>query len=244
MGMEQNTLYQVSTLQALSMGYTRPVVTVRELLEHGNIGLGTFEGVNGEMILIDGHCYRADEEGKVVEMPSKTGVPFASVTFLQDERRTVLPESGTAETLKQMLDKIIEEWFGLNSMHMIRIDGFFIEIQARSENAYFSQHISLKDILSETQKSFVFSNIPGTLVCVYYPDYMAGINAAGWHFHFISEDRTLGGHVFDLHMLSGAAVVDKIQRLAIQLPTEPSFDTYSLTEASQQEIKQVEQGKE
>ncbi len=117
-------------------------------------------------------------------------------------------------------------------------------MQARSENAFFSQHVSLKDILSETQKSFVFSNIPGMLVCVYYPDYMAGINAAGWHFHFISEDRTLGGHVFDLHMLSGEAVVDKIQRLAIQLPTEPSFDTYSLTEASQQEIRQVEQGKE
>ncbi len=242
--MEQNTMYQVSTLQALSMGYTRPVVTVGELLEHGNIGLGTFEGVNGEMILIDGHCYRADEEGNVVEIPSGTGVPFASVTFLQDERRTVLPASGTADALKQMLDKIIEEWFGLNSMHMIRIDGFFKEIQARSENAYFSQHISLKDILSETQKSFVFSNIPGTLVCVYYPDYMAGINAAGWHLHFISEDRTLGGHVFDLYMQSGKAVVDKIQRLAIQLPTEPSFDTYSLTEASQQEIKQVEQGKE
>ena len=242
--MEQNTMYQVSTLQALSMGYTRPVVTVGELLEHGNIGLGTFEGVNGEMILIDGHCYRADEEGNVVEIPSGTGVPFASVTFLQDERRTVLPASGTADALKQMLDKIIEEWFGLNSMHMIRIDGFFKEIQARSENAYFSQHISLKDILSETQKSFVFSNIPGTLVCVYYPDYMAGINAAGWHFHFISEDRTLGGHVFDLYMQSGKAVVDKIQRLAIQLPTEPSFDTYSLTEASRQEIRQVEQGKE
>ncbi len=117
--MEQNTLYQVSTLQALSMGYTRPVVTVGELLEHGNTGLGTFEGVNGEMVLIDGHCYRADEEGKVVEMPSKTGVPFASVTFLQDERRTVLPESGTIDALKQMLDIIIEEWFGLNSMHMV-----------------------------------------------------------------------------------------------------------------------------
>ncbi len=241
--MEQNTMYQVSTLQALSMGYTRSVITVGELLQHGDTGLGTFENVNGEMVLLDGHCYRADETGNVSEMSSETGVPFASVTFFQNERRAALPEFGSADELKQALTVRIEEGFGLNSMHLIRIDGYFTEIQARSENAYVSQHVSLKDILSETQKSFVFSSIAGTLICVYYPDYMAGINAAGWHFHFISEDRALGGHVFDLRMQRGEAVFDKIQRLSIQLPAEPSFDTYSLTDASEQEIKQVEQGK-
>ena len=42
-------MYQVSTLQALAMGYTRGVITVQELLKHGSIGLGTFEDVNGEV---------------------------------------------------------------------------------------------------------------------------------------------------------------------------------------------------
>ncbi len=160
-----------------------------------------------------------------------------------DLRRLMLPEFKSADALKRALTAGIEEGFGLNSMHMIRIDGVFEEIQACSENNCISRHISLKDILSETQKSFVFSSMPGTLVCVYYPDYMSGINAAGWHFHFISEDRTLGRHVFDLHMLHGEAVIGKIQRLSIRLPAETSFDSYSLTEADQQEIKQVEQGK-
>ncbi len=236
-------MYQVSTLQALSMGYTRSVITAAELLRHGDTGLGTFENVDGEMAVLDGHCYRADEAGNVREMDPAAGVPFASVTFLQEERTEDLPEFGTADALKQALDVKIEEGFGLNTMHMVRIDGFFREIRARSENALVSQHVSLKEILSETQKDFVFRDIAGTLICVYYPDYMAGINAAGWHFHFISEDRNHGGHVFDLHMLRGRAVIDKIQRLTIQLPSEPSFDTYSLTEASQQEIRQVEQGR-
>ena len=60
---EQNTnfgkMYQVSTLNALLLGYTRKVVTVQDLLANGDTGLGTFENVNGEMIVVDGHCYRA-----------------------------------------------------------------------------------------------------------------------------------------------------------------------------------------
>ena len=81
------------------------------------------------------------------------------------------------------------------------------------------------------------------MVCIYYPDYMDGINAPGWHLHFISEDRKWGGHVFDLQMRRGEVFLDKISRIEIQLQSEPAFDTYSLKEASQQDIKEVEQSK-
>ena len=241
--MNQNTMYQVSTLQTLAMGYTRPVITVRELLTHGDSGLGTFENVDGEMIVADGHCYRANEKGSVQEIPPETGVSFSSVTFLQLERRENLTEITDIESLKSLLTVKIEEGFGLNSMHMVRIDGFFEEIKARAESAFRSQHVTLKDILSKTQKDFTFQKLRGTLIAVYYPDYMDGINMPGWHFHFISDDKTKGGHVFDLHMMNGEAIIDKIQRLTIQLPSDPSFDTYALKEASHDEIKQVEQGK-
>ena len=136
----------------------------------------------------------------------------------------------------------IEQDFGLNSMHIVRIDGTFAKICARSESAHRSHHVSLKEILQKTQKDFVFSDIIGTLVCVYFPDYMDGINAPGWHLHFISDDRTRGGHVFDLTMKQGTMIVNKISQIQIQLPTAPVFDTYSLKEASQDEIKEVEQG--
>lgn len=51
--------YQVSTLQALALGFSKPVITVEELLMHGDLGLGTFEDVDGEMIVLDGKCHRA-----------------------------------------------------------------------------------------------------------------------------------------------------------------------------------------
>jgi len=138
----------------------------------------------------------------------------------------------------------IEEDFGLNSMHIARIDGEFHRVCARSESAYRSQHVDLKDILAKTQRDFMFEEIAGTLVCIYYPDYMDGINAPGWHVHFLSKDHSKGGHVFDLDIAQGTVQITKINHIEIQLPTEPAFDTYSLKEASGNDIKKVEQGKQ
>ena len=240
--MEQ-VMYQVSTLQALAMGYSKAVVSVDEFLENGNIGLGTFEDVDGEMIMVDGKCYRAQEDGAVVQAEGNMGVPFAVTTFFAEGKDISVQNIEDIDRLKQILDVKIEEDFGLNSMHMVRIDGSFSKVCARSESAYRSHHVSLKDILKETQKDFFFDDIKGTLVCVYFPDHMDGINAPGWHLHFVSEDRTQGGHVFDLKMDQGEGTINKISRIQIELPTTPAFDTYSLKEASQDEIEEVEQGK-
>ena len=78
----QNKMYQVSTLQALALGYSRAVISVDELLQEGDTGLGTFEDVNGEMIVMEGHCYRADQDGNIQEVDPETGVPFAAVARL------------------------------------------------------------------------------------------------------------------------------------------------------------------
>ena len=241
--MENSVMYQVSTLQALSLGYARPVVRVSELLMHGDTGLGTFEDVGGEMIALDGRCWQAGADGSAREAEADTGVPFAAIAPLTGRRRFSLPAFSDIASLKMELDRRIEEDFGLNSMHIVRIDGSFEKVWARSESPLHTQHVTLKEMLAETQRDFSFENIDGTLVCVYFPDYMDGINAPGWHLHFLSEDRTAGGHVFELKMKQGEVLLDKLSRIEIQLPREAAFDTYALKEASHDEIRQVEQGK-
>lgn len=241
--MSESKIYQVSTLQALVLGYFRKVVSVGELLEHGNTGLGTFEDVNGEMIVVDGNCYRATENGKIEESKQTDGVPFASVAFMQENTSFEICDVKNIDSLKVFLNNKIEEDFGLNSMHMAKIDAEFETVSARSESPFAAQHTELKEILKDTQKSFSFKKIKGTLVCLYYPDYMDGINAPGWHFHFISDQRDRGGHVFDLSFNKADALLNKITKLEIELPKEPSFDTYSLKEASQNDIKKIESTK-
>ena len=186
-------MYQVSTLQALLLGYFRSVISVSELLKHGNIGLGTFTGVDGEMIVLDGSCYRATENGDVVEAEGDRGVPFSTVCTMEESKPIEFDTMDNIDNLKTALNNIIDSHFGLNSMHMARIDGEFELVDARSESGYESVHVELKTVLGKTQKAFKFEKIKGTLVCVYFPDYMDGINAAGWHLHFISEDRKHGG---------------------------------------------------
>ncbi|SEL79448.1 acetolactate decarboxylase [Butyrivibrio sp. ob235] len=236
----ENTMYQVSTLQALILGYSRTVINVDELIQHGDTGLGTFEDVNGEMIVMDGHCYRSDQFGNVTEVDPSTGIPFAAVARLYGNQQFQLNDMPNFASIQTELTRKIEEVFGLNSMHIVRIDGEFGKIDARSEGPYRSHHIRLKEILLHTQQSFLFENIRGSLVGVYFPDYMDGINMPGWHLHFLSEDRTKGGHVFDASIIKGAARVDKITSIHINLPKEASFDTYSLKEDLESEIKSVE----
>ena len=235
-------MFQVSTLQSLALGYTRAVMTVGELIQHGETGLGTFEDVNGEMIVIDGKCYRAMDDGRVTEAGDERGVPFASVAYMDNCREFELSGDYTMESLKAELNNRIEEDFGLNSMHVIQVHGTFEKIYARSELPYRAHHVTLKDMLDITQTSFEFSNITGSLVGVYYPDYMDGINAAGWHLHFVNDERNKGGHVYEIKMSSGKVRLAKKTRIDIQLPKDPAFDTYSLKSASKDEIKKVEQG--
>ena len=235
-----NKMYQVSTLQALALGYSRAVITVGELIREGDTGLGTFEDVNGEMIVMYGHCYRADRDGNVTVVDPGIGVPFAAVAKLYGEQVFSLKDKPDITSIRTQLTGKIEEVFGLNSMHVVRIDGEFERVDARSEAPYRSHHITLKEVLSQTQTAFIFENIRGSLVGVYFPDYMDGINMPGWHLHFLSEDRSKGGHVFDVSLREGTARVDKITNIYINLPKEAAFDTYSLKQDLQDEIKSVE----
>ncbi len=241
--MRTNKIFQVSTLQALSLGYTRAVIPVSEFIRHGNMGLGTFEGVNGEMIVIDGQCFQADKHGNVCPAAPDTGVPFAVIADCSGGKKLQLGPCASIDDLKDLLDHVVDDAFELNSMHLVRIDGLFKTISARSESGIMTHHVELKDILAGRQEDFVFTHTQGSLIALRFPDYMDGINAAGWHLHYISDDRARGGHVFDLSFEKADASVETISQIELQMPTGPMFDTYDMKNASQDDIRSVEQGK-
>ncbi len=230
--MSKDKMFQVSTLQALALGYTRAVIPVSEFVRHGNTGLGTFEGVNGEMIVIDGRCYQANMHGQVSAADPDTGVSFAVIAECGDEKKIQLAPCASIDDLKEQLDHVVDDAFELNSMHVVRVDGLFESVSARSESGSSTNHVELKDILAGRQFDFVFTRTKGSLVALRFPDYMDGINAVGWHFHYISNDRTQGGHVFNLSFEKADAYVKTISQIELRLPTGPVFDTYDLKRAS------------
>jgi len=48
------TIYQHGTLAQLVARQMSGTITVAEMLEHGDTGIGTFEGLNGEAIFLNG----------------------------------------------------------------------------------------------------------------------------------------------------------------------------------------------
>ena len=236
---DRETIFQVSLLQGLTLGDYYGSVTVGELKGKGDIGIGTFEGVNGELIMLDGEVYRALSDGSVEVAPDDETVPFANVTFFDADEKKKINDVTDITNLKERLDKKIEQ-LGKNRFYFVRIDGTFSKMHARSELKQEEPYKPLAEALATDQREFEWTDIKGTVVALYCPEYMKDLNAAGWHLHFVSEDRKCGGHVLDLSLDSGEICFDYTDGFNMLLPETQMFPTLDLTKDQSEDIKKVE----
>lgn len=232
-------MYQVSTLQALTQGDYYGNATIGELLQKGDTGLGTFKDVDGEMIVLEGKCYRAKADGTVELAADSDSTPFASVTFLNKSISFNLNEEYSMSELLAKLDSKISER-GENNIYACRIDGYFREVHARSEKAQQEPYKPFAKVLEVDQQEFKFTEVSGSLVCVYFPSYMDGLNLAGWHVHFLSDDKTMGGHVFGFQLVEGRVYLGETNGFTFLIPDSDYFHKLKLTEVTKEEIETVE----
>ena len=129
-----NTLFQISTLQALMQGYYYPASTVGELKENGNFGIGCFEAVNGELIMLDGVVYQAIHDSSVFVPDNNTTIPYATVAFFNNDIINEFENITSIDNLKEQLDNIVNK-NGRNLFYFVRIDGTFDKLTYRSEYA-------------------------------------------------------------------------------------------------------------
>ena len=236
---DRETIYQVSLLQGLTLGDYNGSVSVKELKQKGDTGIGTFEGVNGELIMVDGTVYRAKSDGSIETAPDDETIPFANVTFFDtDEKQEISGVSSIAD-IKKLLDEKVEK-LGKNQFYMVRIDGIFKKMQARSELKQEKPYKPLAEALKTDQREFSWDNIEGTVVALYCPQYMEDLNAAGWHLHFVSKDKKYGGHVLDLDVDKAELKIDCTNGFNMQLPDTEMFTTLDLTKDQSEDIKKVE----
>lgn len=236
---DRETIFQVSLLQGLTLGDYYGSVTVKELKEKGDTGIGTFEGVNGELVMTDGVVYRAKSDGSVEVAPDDETIPFSNVTFFDADKTESISNIANINDLKAYLNGKVEE-FGKNNFYMIRIDGAFKNVFARSELKQEEPYKTLAEALSTDQREFNFADTKGTVVGLYCPEYMKELNAAGWHFHFVSEDKQKGGHVLDLDIDSAELKWDNTKGFNMLLPDTKKFPTLDLTTDQSKDIKKVE----
>ena len=235
----RETIYQVALLQSLTQGYYDGIIKVSELKEHGDIGIGTFEGVNGEMIVLDGTVYQALGDGSVQVAADDETVPFSNVTFFDSDVKEEIGIIKDINALKDALTKTVEK-NGKNMFAFVKLSEEFKKMNVRSELKQKKPYKTLDKALATDQREFNYDNIKGTVVALYCPDYMDGLNTPGWHFHFISDDKKKGGHILELAFDSAQAEFDITPEFDMCLSDNKDFQKMELAKDVSSAIKKVE----
>lgn len=198
--LERHSLFQVSTSNALVQGVFAGAITVGELRSHGDFGLGTFAGLDGELLMLEGTCYRAGFGGQVTTVDDHREVPFALVTRFIPDREKRVEAVPDIHALTAEVDRILPSE---NLFAGVRIDGTFGSLMMRA--ACPAQYGEGLLEATRHQSEFQADDIEGTLIGFWAPEYSRAVSVPGYHFHFLSGDRTMGGHVLDVR--SGPLIV-------------------------------------
>lgn len=211
--------FQVSTLEALNNGVYEGAANFGELKAQGNFGLGTFEGLDGELVVLDGKFYQIKTDGVAYPVRDEMQTPFASVTFFRRERSLRL-SSRTYQALQQEIDQQLPTQ---NLPYAIRIQGVFPYLKVRSVPKQRQPYSRLSKVISQQQTVFDLRNVRGTLVGFRMPQYLKSVNVAGYHFHFITSDRRAGGHLIDGEFLNPEVELETLRDWQIALPSNTAF---------------------
>ncbi len=211
-------LFQTSTVQALLEGAFDGDVTLGEVLEHGDLGLGTLEGLDGELIVLDGQVWKASLDGTLTRPNLSSRTPYAVVVQFAPRPPVVLRGPFRASELEHELGRHITARQGPTA---IRIDGRFSTIRVRSVPKQRAPYPTLAEVIAQ-QHVTELVDISGTMMGFCFPDALDGIEMVGAHLHFVTDDRTRGGHVLDYTLLEATAHLDDATRLHVELP--PAID--------------------
>jgi len=217
---------QISTYPALERGLYDGDVTYAELAQAGNFGIGTFDGMDGEMIALDGQFYQARSDGSVRPAEEALETPFATVAFFTAEQRLQAAEPlASYDQLKAYLARVAPP---ANRPYAIRIDGSFAYIKIRSVPRQSEPYPSLADVVAQ-QVTWERKNIGGTLVGYWFPEYLSALNAPGYHLHFISDDRQVAGHLLECSLDGATIALDTLDQVTLRLPQTAAFAAADFT---------------
>jgi len=234
---QRETLTQISTIDAILSGVYDGIVTFETLKEYGDFGIGTFEGLDGEMLAFDGNYYQIKADGIAYPVPDSMETPFACVTFFDADHEEQLPEGINYEELQELLDSILPT---CNIFHAIRIDGTFSYMKTRSVPAQKKPYPPLVEV-TRNQPVFEFNSVKGAMVGFRCPPYVSGVNMPGYHLHFLTKNRDAGGHVLEFKVQQAVVTVDYTSGFLMILPDEESdFYRMDLTQDKQEELEKAE----
>lgn len=216
---DKDIIFQASTITALSEGVFEGNLSVGELKKFGDLGLGTFNGLDGEMIELDGNVYQIRDDGIAYPVKNSMKTPFSIVTLFDTDTRINVRSPLDCDKLEKVIDEYLPT---KNIFYAIKVSGLFENVKVRSVPKQYEPFPTLAQAL-KGETTFELQSVKGTLVGFRFPSYVAGVNVPGYHFHFITDDRKAGGHVLECKAQYVKADVDYSSQLNIKLPDTQGF---------------------
>ena len=208
------TLYQHGTLALLVPGLLDGTITMKELLEHGDTGIGTGEGLDGELIILDGVPYQVDNAGQVNVVKDDFTMPFANSHFAEYRYLFDAKSMSPVE-----LDKKILSLTSSNTFFSVKVHGTFTNIKTRAVKKSTKPYATLAKT-AENQSIFLRESVQGTLISYYSPEIFDGAAVGGFHHHFMSDQHDFGGHVLEFGGASGPVEIQVFDTLEQHLPVQ------------------------
>lgn len=206
---------QFYSLYTIKNGIFTGDIKLSEVIKCGNFGIGTFNNIDGELVVIDGKIYRtkADGTAEIVDnLDEKT--PYAIVTEFQPEIEHNVAQlnfSDLIDEIDTMRSKLRE------SILCIEVAGIFKWVQTRAPEPSYPPYKDLADIIAD-QPSTTFDNINGNVVGFYTPEFLSALGVPDYHFHFIDESRGFGGHLQDLYLDEGVIKIQCVDEIKVVKP--------------------------
>ena len=209
----RDTLSQVSTIDSLMAGNYDGIETAEQIFTKGDFGIGTFDGLDGEMVMLNGIVYQVEDSGMVTLPENGITLPFAAVTYFDTDVSQAVGQVQDLDTLKNMLDQMIVK---KDRFYAIRIDGTFSTIEVRSVPKQQKPYPILSEV-TKNQPIFNYESVNGSLIGFWCPEYVGSVNVPGYHLHFISDDRSKGGHLLNVSISSATIALDETRFFAMEL---------------------------
>ena len=208
---------QISLFSVLLGGHYGGIVSVGEIKKLGNLAIATMDRLDGEVQMIDGVVYQACADGQVYLPGDDETVPFGTIADFSAENTVRLDGIPSYEQFEARMNGCCpRKDFPL----AIRLTGRFSRMKVRAVRRQEKDGVGLAEAAKE-EAVFEFADIRGDLVGFRLPDYISGVNAPGWHLHFMDETRKHGGHVVNFSLLEGDLSFCHAGDFLIRLPGSP-----------------------
>jgi acetolactate decarboxylase len=213
-----HTLFSVSTSAAIVEGLYQGALRISRLLEHGDFGMGTFIDLDGEMVVLEGVAYQIAAGSSIRIAPPDTLIPYAVVTHFKEEVSNKEAAFGSFNEATGLCDAMRGSE---NLFYAFRIAGQFDTVSARVMRPV--GHGTGLANAAQMQEELTFQEVAGSIVGLWTPGYASSLSVPGYHFHFISDDRTRGGHVLDCVASRASIRACSIADLHVALPETVEF---------------------